>query len=115
MAHGPLSAVGCSRLERPQPRPRALVPFLLGGFGNGPLPVSENLHRAELSALERDEQIAKWIALADKKRISVQPAPKSTRERPESGVNAAARELGIDGVALGHLRCGPSVREDRTT
>ena len=32
-----------------------------------------------------------------------------------NGHHAAARELGIDGVALGHLRCGPSVREDRTT
>ena len=54
------------------------------------------------------------LGLTDKKRISVQPVPKSTRGRPESGVNAAARELGIDGVALGHLRCGPSARGDRT-
>jgi len=25
--------------------------------------IAENLHRAELSALERDEQVAKWIEL----------------------------------------------------
>jgi len=27
------------------------------------LEIAENLHRAELTALERDEQVAKWIEL----------------------------------------------------
>lgn len=57
--------------------------------------ISENLHRAELKKLERDELVAEWIELAEKD-ISSQTATKLERGRPESGVNAAARELGID-------------------
>lgn len=56
--------------------------------------ISENLHRANLSKLERDEQIAEWIKITD--RISSQLATKMERGRPESGTNAAARDLGID-------------------
>jgi hypothetical protein len=43
--------------------------------------------------LERDENIAEWIRLTDG--ISAQVAPKSVG-RPESGINAASRELGIE-------------------
>ena len=57
--------------------------------------IAENLHRAELTALERDEQIAKWVELAES-RISVQSAQKMERGRPEGGKSAASRELGID-------------------
>lgn len=66
------------------------------------LEISENLHRAELTALQRDEQIARWIELTSAKRevetVSAQVAPKSPG-RPESGINAAARELGIERTA----------------
>lgn len=60
--------------------------------------ISENLHRSELSALERAEQIAEWIRLAseadeDADAISSQLGTKPGR--PEGGVNAAARNLGI--------------------
>lgn len=64
--------------------------------------IAENLHRAELSALERDEQIARWVELSGVKFQSAQIAPfESKRDdgrghRPESGINAASRELGID-------------------
>lgn len=54
--------------------------------------IAENLHRAELTKLERDEQVAEWITLAET--ISLQSATK--RGRPESGVNAASRELGVE-------------------
>ncbi|MFZ3181356.1 MAG: hypothetical protein WA156_14370 [Methylocystis silviterrae] len=56
--------------------------------------------RAELTALERDEHVAEWIRLAE--RVSAQVAPKlsargrSGEGRPESGVRAAARDLGVD-------------------
>jgi ParB/RepB/Spo0J family partition protein len=56
--------------------------------------ISENLHRSDLSKLQRDEQIAEWIELSDKARQSLQLATKG--HRGESGVNAAARELGIE-------------------
>jgi ParB/RepB/Spo0J family partition protein len=58
--------------------------------------IAENLHRAELTVLERDEQIAKWVALTEERRVSVQVAPKLTSGRPESGTSAAARDLGIE-------------------
>jgi ParB family chromosome partitioning protein len=56
--------------------------------------IAENLHRAELTKLERDLQIAEWIQITE--RISVQLAPKLGRGRPEGGISAAARELGIE-------------------
>lgn len=65
--------------------------------------IAENLHRAELTALERAEQLARWIELTDAKRLKsdqdkpAQPAPVSKGGRGnESGINAASRELGID-------------------
>lgn len=54
--------------------------------------IAENLHRAELTKLERDEQIAEWIKITE--RISSQVG-KKLEGRPEGGVNAAARDLGI--------------------
>ncbi len=58
--------------------------------------IAENLHRAELTKLERDDNIAEWIKITD--RISVQSAPKMDRDRgrPEGGISAAARELGVE-------------------
>jgi ParB/RepB/Spo0J family partition protein len=69
------------------------------------LEISENLHRAELTLDERREHIVEWIRLTEERRkvIPAQLAPKSKSEsnpkgagRPESGINAAVRELGID-------------------
>jgi ParB-like chromosome segregation protein Spo0J len=65
--------------------------------------ISENLHRAELTALERSEHIAELARLAEERRCfqSAQVDPiESKREdgrghRHESGINAAARELNI--------------------
>lgn len=67
--------------------------------------ISENLHRADLTQLERDEHKAEWIALTEKQialeRLSFQPETKVDRlgregaHRPEGGINAASRELGI--------------------
>jgi ParB-like chromosome segregation protein Spo0J len=56
--------------------------------------ISENLDRAELTKLERDEQVAEWIRLTEE--ASSQVATKPKDGRPESGVRAAARELGVD-------------------
>jgi ParB family chromosome partitioning protein len=67
--------------------------------------IAENLHRADLTALERDEHIAKWISLtttfnadallreAEAKGLLRQPDAKPGR--PQGGVRAAARELGL--------------------
>lgn len=59
--------------------------------------IAENLHRAELTKLQRSENIAEWVRLCDeerKKDISAENPPKVGR--PESGANAASRELGIE-------------------
>lgn len=56
--------------------------------------ISENLHRAELTVLQRSEQVARWVNLAD--RVSAQVEPKPKGGRPESGTNKAARDLNID-------------------
>jgi ParB family chromosome partitioning protein len=57
--------------------------------------IAENLHRAELTPLERAEHVAEWIGLTEKE-VSAQVAPKPQGGRPESGIRAAARELGIE-------------------
>lgn len=72
------------------------------------LEIAENLHRAELTVLERGEQTAEWLRLVAEEEaeaetlvLSAQLAPKiakdgSGRGRPESGISAASRELGIE-------------------
>lgn len=60
--------------------------------------IAENLHRAELTVLERDQHIAEWIRLSEEKRkqeVSRQSDAKPSGGRPEGGVRAAARELGM--------------------
>lgn len=65
--------------------------------------ISENLHRSDLTKLERDQHVAEWIRLTEgaQEGVSSQVATKLSKRnrkdegRPESGVNAAARELGI--------------------
>ncbi len=57
--------------------------------------IAENLHRAELTVLERDEQIAEWVRLSDKHAQSAQVSAKGGRG-VEGGFSKASRELGID-------------------
>lgn len=56
--------------------------------------IAENLHRSDLSKLERDEQVSEWIKITE--RVSRQIDAKPHGGRPEGGTRAAARELGID-------------------
>lgn len=65
--------------------------------------IAENLHRADLTVLERDEHIAEWVRLSDVQSVQVAPI-ESKREdgrghRAQGGINAAARELGIEATA----------------
>jgi hypothetical protein len=59
--------------------------------------ISENLHRSDLTKLERDEQVARWIDLTAAKQAEVSD---KLSETPNKGgrpgkATAAARELGI--------------------
>ncbi len=56
--------------------------------------IAENLHRADLTALERADQIAEWTKLIGEK-VLRQLDAKPQGGRPEGGVRAASRELGI--------------------
>lgn len=59
--------------------------------------IAENLHRADLTALERAEQVAEWVRLAEERAagISAQVGQKIGRGRPESGVSLASRKIGV--------------------
>ncbi|ACS41647.1 ParB/RepB/Spo0J family partition protein [Methylorubrum extorquens] len=59
--------------------------------------IAENLHRSDLTDLQRKEQIAEWIRLTDGAEKLAQHAPVSLGGRgKEGGINAAARDLGIE-------------------
>jgi ParB-like chromosome segregation protein Spo0J len=55
--------------------------------------IAENLHRSDLTELERSEQIAEWIGLASK---VAQSEPVIGGRGHEGGLRMASRELGID-------------------
>ena len=60
--------------------------------------ISENLHRAELTALEHDEQAAEWVRLtAADQPFSGQNVQKKGRGRPQGGISEAARKLPVKG------------------
>jgi ParB-like chromosome segregation protein Spo0J len=56
--------------------------------------ISENLHRAELTALERDEQIAEWLRLSEAKVVSDKLSETSKGGRPGL-VTASSKAIGI--------------------
>jgi ParB family chromosome partitioning protein len=62
--------------------------------------IAENLHRAELTALERSEHVDEWIKLSKQRaeaKAQIEPwRPAHTGGRPDQGINAAVRELGIE-------------------
>ena len=57
--------------------------------------IAENLHRSELTVLERSEHIAEWVRLTEKKLGQVAPVSKGGRGQ-EGGVRAVSRELGVE-------------------
>jgi hypothetical protein len=61
--------------------------------------IAENLHRAELTALQRDEQIAEWVRIWEQKQAAApgQFVQEPQGGRPEGGVAQAARELSVPG------------------
>jgi ParB family chromosome partitioning protein len=57
--------------------------------------IAENLHRADLTVLERSTQTARWIEITDKLSQAAKELPRG-RGQPEGGINKAAREIGVD-------------------
>jgi hypothetical protein len=92
-----LLVAGRHRLEACKRLGREHVPALIVSMNNDEArlwEIAENLHRSELTKLERDEQIAEWIKITE--RLSVQSAPKGLGHRPEGGISKAARDLDIE-------------------
>jgi ParB-like chromosome segregation protein Spo0J len=56
--------------------------------------IAENLHRAELTVLERDTQVARWAELLAAKERQVD-APSGGAQPADKGIKKAARELNI--------------------
>ncbi len=57
--------------------------------------IAENLHRSDLTVLERDEQVARWIGLTESKLVVSGTLPETREGRP--GIPRSVRlELGID-------------------
>jgi len=56
----------------------------------------ENLHRAELTPLERSEHIAEWVRLTDQESGATCATKPGAGRGSIGGVRAATRELGID-------------------
>ncbi len=57
--------------------------------------IAENLHRAELTALERDTQIGRWAELTAAKASQVE-TPLGGTQPSEKGVREVASDLGLD-------------------
>jgi phage replication-related protein YjqB (UPF0714/DUF867 family) len=58
---------------------------------------AENLHRAELTKLERDEHIAEWVKLTGEKLGQVVQVSAKGGRGIEGGISKAARELPVSG------------------
>lgn len=56
--------------------------------------ISENLHRSDLTALERDEQVAEWIRLTEARDASQTETHRKAGQQP-GGINGAARTLDL--------------------
>jgi len=58
--------------------------------------LAENLHRGELTKLQRDQQLARYIRLCEQEQEVLRPEDaKPQGGRPKGGVRAAARELNL--------------------
>jgi hypothetical protein len=64
--------------------------------------IAENLHRADLTVMERSEHIAEWIRLWEKregddpKPAQVEPVAEKGGRGKKGGINGAVRDLGIE-------------------
>ncbi len=63
--------------------------------------ISENLDRSDLTALERDQHVARWIELTEGAANASQVVTHKKRGQQPEGINAASRELGIGRMELG--------------
>ena len=92
---------GWHRLESMKQLGKTTIPcFILEGDERGARmwEISENLHRADLTSAEYDEQVAEWVRLFQEAQpISGQNGQKIGRGRRKGGYSEAARNLPVKG------------------
>jgi hypothetical protein len=98
---------GLHRLEAVKQLKWQTIPceFLHGGKRVARLwEISENLDRAELTALERDRLIAEWVRLSEDDGPDTEQSAEKKKGRPKGGIAKAARELLVIHVAAARLQ-----------
>lgn len=88
---------GLHRIEAFKKLGREHIPAAISSWTNAEArkwEIAENLHRAELTKLERDEHVAEWVRLVEAEKPRQPDAVLGGRGN-EGGVRAASRELGI--------------------
>lgn len=91
---------GRHRIEAYRKLGREHIPCLIAHMTNDDArlwEIAENLHRADLTKLERDEQVAEWIKITDRVSNSQSESLRADGRggRPR-GIENAARELGVE-------------------
>ncbi len=98
---GPILVAGLHRLEAAKLLGWKTIPCVYIGGGERVArlwEISENLHRAELSAMDRAKLVAEWVQLINERESnSSKKLTRSKQGRPEGGIARAARELPVKG------------------
>ncbi len=58
--------------------------------------IAENLHRADLTVLERDEHVAEWMRITENKLTHTVSVSSAGGRGNEGGMRAASRDLGVN-------------------
>ncbi len=74
--------------------------------------IAENLHRADLTTLERSEHIAEWVRLTDKIGQVAQFSKVGAGRGNEGGISAAAREIGVERTEVRRAEKVASISDD---
>jgi ParB-like chromosome segregation protein Spo0J len=78
--------------------------------------ISENLHRAELPALQRAEQMAEFVKLSEEKRAAEKGVqlghPYGGSQPHDAGISAAARDLGVTRHEIRRVQAIASLPEE---
>ena len=92
--------VGLHRLEVTKQQGKTTIPcFILEGDERAARmwEISENLHHADLTPVEYDEQLAEWVRLYEEGHPIGQNVQDQGRDRRKVGVSEAARRLPVKG------------------
>ena len=90
--------LGWEKIDAVEIRDRILAPCCQDGLGDYTkmIEITENLHRADLTTQQRNEQLAAWVELYNRNRTRAPRSPSSKPgPKPDPGVEAAAKMTGL--------------------